>query len=241
ESKQHKKKENNNNITKKEKKEMKYKKQQEDWKAKYNSEEEEEEKRRPNYACKKIGTVEDIQIKRSFTKARAILKINREREAEVPWAIPIGDDKLARITENIEDFDERNRRSKITARLRGVPRGASEKWLAKSDCNNKDNQDRSKRSRSREKEEKVINTRRKREEEKFSEESEYKESEAEESVKEETRKNRKKNFKEAKQKRTKNKEETSQYSLETALKEILKRLDNLERNPKTRGRGARRS
>ncbi|CAG8576587.1 5632_t:CDS:2, partial [Ambispora leptoticha] len=169
--------------------------------------EEEEEKRRPNgdnedenlkyiilwdlpkdinqqeiqYACKKIGTVENIQIKRSFTKARAILKINREREAEVPWTIPIGDEKLARITESIEDFDERNRRSKIIARLRSLPKGASEVLEWKTQYNSdRDNQDRSERSQSREKEERVIDTKRKREEEEFSEKSEYEESEAKE-------------------------------------------------------------
>ncbi|CAG8712639.1 3181_t:CDS:2, partial [Ambispora leptoticha] len=77
---------------------------------------------------------------------------------------------------------------------------------------NKDNQNRLERSQSREKEEKILGARRKREKKELSEEFEYKKNEAKELAKEETTKNRKKNIKEdkeAKQKRTKNKEETS--------------------------------
>jgi hypothetical protein len=81
------------------------------------------------HACKKLGKLEEIQIKRSFSKALAVVKLQKKFSKTVPWVIPIGDEKLARVTEGIEDYKKRDSQSNVIAKLRGIPRGASEVLL----------------------------------------------------------------------------------------------------------------
>jgi hypothetical protein len=79
--------------------------------------------------CKKLGKLEEIQIKRSFSKALAVVKLQKKLSKTVSWIIPIGDEKLARVTEGIEDYKKRDSQSNVIAKLRGIPRGASEVLL----------------------------------------------------------------------------------------------------------------
>src|SRR5690242_14869052 len=74
------------------------------------------------HACKRLGEVEEIQIKRSFSKVLAVLNLQKKPNIEIPWAIPIGDEKLARVTKGIEDYKQKDSQSNVIAKLRGIPR-----------------------------------------------------------------------------------------------------------------------
>ena len=70
-----------------------------------------------------------VRIKRSKYKALAIVQVEETNEKDIPWAIPVANNKLVRVTKGIEDHKARETQKKYTAKLTELPRNASEVLL----------------------------------------------------------------------------------------------------------------
>jgi hypothetical protein len=81
------------------------------------------------YMCRSIKDVRVTKIKRSQYKALAVIEAGYMEEKNIPWAIPVGNSKLARVTKGKEDYETRDKQGQFTAKLLDVPRGASEVLL----------------------------------------------------------------------------------------------------------------
>ena len=82
------------------------------------------------YMCKKLGDIEDMYIKRKGGRALAVVEFSEVVEnKDIPWVLPIGDGRLARVSTGKEDHEERDRRHKFVAKLTGITEGLSETLL----------------------------------------------------------------------------------------------------------------
>ena len=79
--------------------------------------------------CRSIKDMRIVRIKRSQYKALAVIETSSTKEKDSIWALPLGNSKLARVTEGNEDYDERGKQSQYTAKLLNIPKGASEVLL----------------------------------------------------------------------------------------------------------------
>ena len=70
-----------------------------------------------------------MRVKRSPYKALAVIIASIEKEENIPWVLPLGNNKLARITNGDEDYDQRDKQGQYTAKLLNILRGASEVLL----------------------------------------------------------------------------------------------------------------
>jgi hypothetical protein len=79
--------------------------------------------------CRRMKGVQIVRIKRSKYKALAVIQVERTNEEDVPWAIPVDNNKLVRVTKGIEDYEARGKQRRYTAKLTELPRNASEVLL----------------------------------------------------------------------------------------------------------------
>src|SRR6185436_18244494 len=59
----------------------------------------------------------------------AVIRIRKLEERNIPWSLPIGIHKLARVTIGEEDYNRRNMQSQFTTKLMELPGNASEVLL----------------------------------------------------------------------------------------------------------------
>ena len=69
------------------------------------------------------------RIKKSQYKALAVIETGYMEERHISWAIPVGNSKLARVTKDKEDYEARNKQGQFIAKLKDIPKGASEVLL----------------------------------------------------------------------------------------------------------------
>ena len=81
------------------------------------------------HMCRSIKGACVKYIKRSKYKALAVIKTRKIEERSIPWSLPIGIHKLARVTIGEEDYDRRNMQSQFTTKLIELPGNASEVLL----------------------------------------------------------------------------------------------------------------
>ena len=81
------------------------------------------------HMCRSIKGACVKYIKRSKYKALAVIKTRKIEERSIPWSLPIGIYKLARVTIGEEDYDRRNMQSQFTTKLMKLPENASEVLL----------------------------------------------------------------------------------------------------------------
>ena len=81
------------------------------------------------HMCRSIKGACIKYIKRSKYKALAVIKTRKIEERSIPWSLPIGIHKLARITTGEEDYTRRNIQSQFTTKLTELPGNASEVLL----------------------------------------------------------------------------------------------------------------
>jgi hypothetical protein len=81
------------------------------------------------FICRKIKKANIVRIKRSKYKALAVIKTDKYEDKDIPWSLPIDDNKLVRVMKGDEDYEERNRQSQFTAKLTELPGSASEVLL----------------------------------------------------------------------------------------------------------------
>jgi hypothetical protein len=81
------------------------------------------------YMCRSIKDAKISQIKRSKYKALAVIQVKNLSKESIPWALPIGVHKLARVTKGNEDYNLRDLHSQFTAKLLELPGNASEVLL----------------------------------------------------------------------------------------------------------------
>ena len=55
----------------------------------------------------------------------------------MPWLLPLDNNKLVRVTQGEEDYEQRNKHSRFTAKILEVPKGAFEVLLLRSLKNKK--------------------------------------------------------------------------------------------------------
>ena len=67
-----------------------------------------------------------VRIKRSKFKALAVVQIGKADEKDVPWAIPVNNNKLVRVTRGEEDYEAREKQKEYIAKLTELSRNASE-------------------------------------------------------------------------------------------------------------------
>src|ERR1043166_6970332 len=70
-----------------------------------------------------------IRIKRSKYKALAIIQTEELREKSLLWSIPVGNNKLVRVTKGEEDYEARDKQRQHIAKLTELPGNASEVLL----------------------------------------------------------------------------------------------------------------
>jgi hypothetical protein len=81
------------------------------------------------HMCRNIKDAKIERIKRSKYKALAIVYTKNLREENIPWALPIGTHKLARVSKGNEDYNLRDQHSLYTTKLLELPGNASEVLL----------------------------------------------------------------------------------------------------------------
>ena len=79
--------------------------------------------------CKSIKGAHAKYIKRSKYKALAVIRIRKLEVRNIPWSLPIGIHKLARVMIGEEDYNRRNMQSQFTTKLMELPGNASEVLL----------------------------------------------------------------------------------------------------------------
>jgi len=82
-----------------------------------------------DHMCRSIKGAQIKYIKRSKYKALAVIKAKEIEEGRIPWSLPIGTNKLARVTIGEEDYNRRNMQNQFTTRLVELPGNASEVLL----------------------------------------------------------------------------------------------------------------
>jgi hypothetical protein len=88
-------------------------------------------KRELEYICRRFRKVHIVRIKKSKYKALAVVKIERTYE-DIPWAIPVNNNKLVRVTKGIEDHEAKEGQRKYVAKLTELPGSTSEVLLLRS-------------------------------------------------------------------------------------------------------------
>ena len=81
------------------------------------------------YMCRSFKDTNIMRVKRSSYKALAVIEVSLDQEKDISWALPLGNNKLARVTEGNEDYHQRDKQGQNTAKLLDVPKGASEVLL----------------------------------------------------------------------------------------------------------------
>jgi hypothetical protein len=81
------------------------------------------------YMCRRFKKAHITRIKRSKYKSLAIIQIEETKEDNIPWSIPVNNNKLVRVTEGEENYEERQRQSQYTAKITDLPSKASEVLL----------------------------------------------------------------------------------------------------------------
>ena len=79
--------------------------------------------------CRSFKKLHIKRIKRSQYKALAVIEVGLLKKENIPWSLPLGNSKLARITEEDENYDQRDKQSQFTSKLLDIPKGASEVLL----------------------------------------------------------------------------------------------------------------
>jgi len=86
-------------------------------------------KREIEYMCKRFKKANIVRIKRSKYKALAIIQTEELREESLPWSIPVGNNKLVKVTKEEEDYEMRDKQRQHIAKLTELPENASEVLL----------------------------------------------------------------------------------------------------------------
>src|SRR6185436_18731668 len=67
------------------------------------------------YLCRSIRGAKIDRIKRSKYKALAVIQTEKLEENNIPWALPIGTHKLARVTRDNEDYNQQDLHNQFTS------------------------------------------------------------------------------------------------------------------------------
>jgi len=86
-------------------------------------------KKELEYMCRRMKRVQIVRIKRSKYKALAVIQVEKTDEEDVPWAIPVDNNKLVRVTKGIEDYETREKQRRYIVKLTELLRNASEVLL----------------------------------------------------------------------------------------------------------------
>jgi len=86
-------------------------------------------KKELEYICRRMKKAQIVRIKRSKYKALAIVQVEETNEKDIPWAIPVANNKLVRVTKGVEDHKARETQKKYTAKLTDLLRNVSEVLL----------------------------------------------------------------------------------------------------------------
>ena len=79
--------------------------------------------------CRSMRNMCIVRIKRLQYKALAVVTADCREKKDNIWTLPLGNNKLARVTEGNEDYTQREKQSRFTAKLLDIPKGASEVLL----------------------------------------------------------------------------------------------------------------
>jgi len=79
--------------------------------------------------CRSIRGAKIDRIKRSKYKALAVIQTEKLEEDNIPWALPIGTHKLARVMRGNEDYNQRDLHNQFTSKLLELPGNVSEVLL----------------------------------------------------------------------------------------------------------------
>ena len=88
-------------------------------------------KKELEYICRRFKKAQIIRIKRSRHRALAVIQVEEIYE-DIPWSIPVNNNKLVRVTKGIEDHEAREKQRRYTAKLTELPGSASEVLLLRS-------------------------------------------------------------------------------------------------------------
>ncbi|HXF29643.1 MAG TPA: RNA-binding protein, partial [Chlamydiales bacterium] len=86
-------------------------------------------KKNISYMCRSFKNVNVLRIRKTSFKASAVVEISGRNVVNIPWSLPIGNGKLARVTEGDENVEHRIRQGQYTAKLLEIPRSTSEVLL----------------------------------------------------------------------------------------------------------------
>src|ERR1043165_1312260 len=89
-------------------------------------------KKEQEYICRRFKDAHIVRIKRSKFKALAVVQIEKTNEEDIPWAIPVNNNKLVRVTKGEEDHEARKKQREYTAKLTELSGNASEVLLLRS-------------------------------------------------------------------------------------------------------------